>query len=591
VGLVRLALVALAALACARPAPPPAAPGAPLSRHSFYVGMRDGVRLAVDLVLPGPRRPGERLPAIVTITRYWRGTQGEEPPPGARFLAGHGYAVVLVDERGTGASFGQWRHPWSPESIEDAGELVDWIVAQPWSNGLVGATGVSYAGTTAQLLAATGRPAVRAVVPRYIELDVYADVAYPGGVFLEWLIGSWSQMIRALDLGQAPGAVRPVDGPDGPALRAAAIAEHRAAPVFDMRDAPFRDDRSARHGVTWDELSVHTRQAVIERSGAATYGWGSWLDGATADAAIRRFVTFAGPQRARIGAWSHGGGRHVSPYDRPDAEVMTPEAQAREELRFFDHHLRGRRWPGLEERTLFYYTLGEERWKQTATWPPPGLTPRRLHLAAGGRLNVLPPVAATGSDRYEVDFSATTGPRSRWHTELDGGEVAYRERAAAARQLLVYTSDPLDEDLEITGHPVALLFVRSTHEDGSFHVYLEEVAPDGAVTYLVEGQLRARDRRLASSAADEVLGPRHSHRRVDAAPLVPGELAELHVALYPISVCVSRGHRLRLAIAGADAGLFERVPARGDPVITLERTRAHPSHLELPVKPSRCRPS
>ena len=139
-----------------------------------------------------------------------------------------------------------------------------------------------------------------------------------------------------------------------------------------MAGADFRDERAAATGVAWDAFSVHRHRAAIERSGAAIYGWGSWLDGKTAGAAIRRFQTFENPQRAVIGAWSHGGALHVSPFVRRDSQVAGSEAQAMEQLRFFEHHLRGVVVPEMARRELVYFTLGSERWQRTARWPVHG---------------------------------------------------------------------------------------------------------------------------------------------------------------------------------------------------------------------------
>ena len=537
----------------ATPAPPPfvreharafghyAAYGGPTHpghrRMSRYVPMPDGVRLALDVILPDPLPAGERIPAILSVTPYGRSYEGADPGPREVFFATHGYAVVVADERGTGASFGVWRHPWTPESIADIGELVAWIAAQPWSNGRVGARGDSYVGTTAQLAAATGRPELRAVVPRFIETDVYADIAYPGGIYLEWVITTWTRLVRALTVGETPGMaspsrlVRPVDGPDGRDLRDRALAEHRGAPPFDMSGAVFRDDRAPGVGVSWDEFSVHTFRTAIERSGAAIYGWASWLDGKTAEAALRRFMTFGNPQRVVIGAWSHGGGLAVSPFARSDSEAVGPEAQALEELRFFEHHLRGRLAPDLDQAGIVYYTLGAERWRRSDRWPPPGFTSERWHLAAERRLDRASP-ERDGADEYAVDFRATTGPRSRWHTELDGGPVDYGDRAAADRALLTYTSDPLGDDMEITGDPEITLWLRSTAADGALHVYLETVDPRDVVRYIVEGGLRARDRKI-STAPYATSGVYHSHRRADAAPLPVGRGGRAAVRAVP----------------------------------------------------------
>ncbi len=560
--------------------------------RSVYVPMRDGVRIAIDEILPPAIAAGVRVPALLVTTRYWRAQRGRPPSETDLFFAGHGYAVIRADERGTGASFGRWRHPWSSEAIADYGELAGWITRQPWSNGRIGAIGTSYAGTTAQLLAVPNHPAVRAVVPKAIELDVYADVAFPGGVFLEWLIRGWTGLVESLDANRFPGApagsrgVKPVDEDTDGSLLARAVAEHASAPRFSaMEAAEFRDDRPASIGATWDDFSVHTFQKEIERSGVAIYGWGSWFDGLTADAVLRRFVTFRNPQRAVIGPWSHGAAHHVSPYLPPDTPVSpSVPAQRLEDLRFFGAHLKSEDAGAAGDRVLIYYTFGEEKWKRTAVWPPEGTTMRRAYLAPGGRLSPEAPPSTSGADVYRVDFSASTGKATRWHTELDGSDVVYPDRAEEDRRLLTYTSDPLPADLEITGHPSVTLWLTSTHSDGAFHAYLEDVQPDGRVTYLAEGHLRARARGLApDTTLDWRFGPRSSFRRRDARPLIPGRAARLSFFLSPISVLVGQGHRVRLAVAGHDDGLFARIPADGHPIVTILRDLAHPSTLDLPV--------
>src|SRR5258708_2892476 len=97
-------------------------------QRSLYLTMRDGVKIAVDIVLPKPLAADERLPAIMNMTRYWRSHQGDKP---GTWFPSHGYAHVLVDARGTGASFGIWRAPFSQDEIKDYGEVVNWIVKQP----------------------------------------------------------------------------------------------------------------------------------------------------------------------------------------------------------------------------------------------------------------------------------------------------------------------------------------------------------------------------------------------------------------------------------------------------------------------------
>ena len=166
-----------------------------------------------------------------------------------------------------------------------------------------------------------------------------------------------------------------------------------------------------------------------------------------------------------------------------------------------------------------------------------------------------------------------------------GRPVKYGDRRAEDEKLLHYTSAPLEADLEITGSPTVTLQVISTHTDGAFHVYLEDVAPDGRVTYLTEGLLRAIHRKVgdARTAPYVPLGVYHSLRKVDVQPLTPGEVAEISITLCPISVLISVGHRIRLAIAGHDAALKTRYPLDGIPELRFQRNSAQASYLQLPV--------
>src|SRR5262249_5144619 len=122
------------------------------------------------------------------------------------------------------------------------------------------------------------------------------------------------------------------------------------------------------------------------------------------------------------------------------------------------------------------------------------------------------------------------------------------------------------------------------HDDGALIAYLETVAPDGRVTMLTEGQLRLIHRRVSADPPPYPLfGPHHTFERKDAAPMAPGEIAEIRFALLPTSVRIPRGHCVRLAIAGHDRDSFARYPAEGTPVLDIHRSSALPSNLTLPI--------
>ena len=541
-------------------------------QRSLYLTMRDGVKIAVDVVLPKNLPAAERLPTIMNMTRYWRSRQGDQP---GGWFPSHGYARVMVDARGTGASFGIWRAPFSADEVKDYGEVVDWIVKQPWSNGKVGAFGNSYEGNTALWLATTMNPAVKAVVPRHFEFDEFAETPYPGGVLSDWMIKAWSEGNRQLDTN--PG-VRLVDADTDQSLYREAMK--RRGENIDVYAAAlktrFRDDRE--FGVSIDEISLHSYLPQIEKSGVAINSWGGWFDASTADAEIRSFLSLGNHHRAIVGPWNHGGSQNASPFQTPDSPRVM---QAYEWLRFFDHYLKGIDTGLDSEKRFYYFTIGEEKWKVTNTWPVAGTKMVRWYLDAGNTL--AKSASASGQDSYTIDFTATTGARNRWHTQV-GGQVVYADRANEDRKLLTYTSAPFDDDTEITGYPVIDLFVTSTASDGAFFVYLEEVDEKGVVTYLTEGVLRALHRKISTETPPyKMLVPYHSFKQKDALPLVPGQIAELKFGLQPISVMIRKGHRLRIAIAGADQDSFARIPAEGTPTITVARGGKDASWLELPV--------
>jgi putative CocE/NonD family hydrolase len=493
---------------------------------------------------------------------------------------------VSADVRGSGASFGTRAHPWSPEEIRDAGEIVDWIVTRPWSNGRVVAEGISYEGASAEFLLLNRRPAVAAVAPRFSLFDAYADVAFPGGVPQQWFLEAWSTAAQSLDRNRLPAfagflprllvrGVRPVG--DDRALLRSALRDHTGnVPMASVARGTFRDDRSPESGAGVKDMSPDARRAELLDAGVPAYSWSGWYDGACVMGAVRRHLSVPTPgSRLILGPWVHGGDFSASPTS-PGPSAFDAEAEL---LRFFDRSLRG-----LEVGApVVYYTQVEDRWKAAEAWPPPA-TARSWYLGGDRSLVADPPREAEAGDRYQVDYSAGTGRRSRWESVLIPAPVTYPDRAQADRKLLTYTSEPLAKPLEVTGHPQLLLFVASTATDGAFFGYLEDVGPEGAVTYVTEGMLRALHRKLAPGSSPlAALVPAHSYRRADALPLVPGEVAELRFGLLPTSYVFRAGHRIRLALAGADRDHFALIPPDAPPAWDVHRDAPHPSRVILPV--------
>jgi hypothetical protein len=582
--------------------------------------MKDGTLIAADVLLPADLPPGTKLPALMIMARYWRSMDLRMPSPPKRapigprenavdYFISRGFAVVVIDVRGAGASTGVNRFPWAPEEISDYGETAKWILDQPWNNGAVGAYGISYEGAAAQRLASLGIPGVKAVIPQEIEFDVYADVALPGGLFNKAFIKAWNDSNTDLDRGRPSSlfpwfarllikGVRPVDDDrrTGTVLRRALADHERNTDVFKaLEKIVYRDDCFGDTGARLDDFSIFAHSEEIEKSGVPMFSWGSWLDGASAEAALRNLNTYGNPQIVVIGAWKHEMTAHGSPYGKPGARPdPVKEERWAAMAGFFQRTLVAGRPP--TGNILYYYTLGEEAWKKADSFPPRNTVSEPWYLSPGRSLSPTPPgtsgedtgagtESGTGKDfdLYKVDFAASTGTKNRWHTQM-ARPLVYPDRRREDRKLLTYTSEPLDRNIEITGYPVAVLYVESNMRGGAFFVYLEDVDPAGKVRYITEGMLRGIHRKISDTDPPYKTGmPYHSCLRRDAADLPRGEYAELVLGLQPTSVLIRWGHRIRVALAGADMETFVRVPEEGNPVWKVSRTGPRASRLILPV--------
>lgn len=577
--------------------------------QAHYVTMPDGTPIALDVWLPADMADGATVPTIMETTRYWRAMNDKvgsrlmrllgEPNGTVALFNPAGYAVVLVDARGSGASGGKRPIEWSPAEVADMANVVDWIIAQPWSDGKVGGFGISYSGNTAELLSATGHPAIRAVAPHYADFDPYLQLAVPNGVLNRGIISEWGAFVSGLDhndtcvlVGGAgltctvvkalfADGVKPVG--DDMIVYQNALAEHESnINVFEaVTNAPFVDD--AWGDLTLGAVSPYSYQTEQEVAQVPSFFVVSWHDAGTVDGALNRFMTFDTPQQVVIAAVPHGGGSSTDPFLA--AETPNPYGGDQENedlLTFFDAHLKN---DSVLEREIRYYTLGANEWKRTTEWPPAGVEMQTFWFSAENQLTQTPPSDSTATDTYTVDFSATTGATTRWHTQIGGDTIAYPNRTEQADKLLTYTTDPVPEPVEITGNPIVTLYVASTSEDGAFHAYLESVAPDGTVTYITEGMLRGIQRNISTTTPPYIpTGPYHTFHRADAQPLIPNKVAEITFQLYATSVQIPAGHRIRVSLAGHDASVFERYPADGIPAWTVQRNTTYPSAIELPMK-------
>ncbi len=436
---------------------------------SYYVPAVNGNKLAVDVYFPGGAE-SKKLPALLEFTRYWRGAENPEtgaPIPSLRkrdslFLK-NDFILVKIDVRGTGASYGVRPGEYTPLEVQDAGFIVDWVISQPWSDGTIGAYGTSYSGTTAELLCATQRKAIKAVVLGWSDFDIYESPGRPYGMIASSFVKEWGEVVQWLDNNRTDilkMSVRRVND----TFPHDAVEAHKFNPdVFESLKIERYKDSKQTGSFSQKECSPIHWQKEISESHIPMLVLASWMDAGTAEGALLRFNNFSNPQKVVLMPTSHGGKSHASPY-LVSNEVVDPVPSSDEQLQwqldFFNHHLVRKNTAVDQWPNIYYYNFGEEKFKQSDTWPPVGENRLKYFLDENNRLSTTLPVNMDGFDEYMVDYEATTGSNNRWTTQMGKHIFNLHNRNSTDSLLLTYTSAPLEEDLQITGTPFVSLHLH-----------------------------------------------------------------------------------------------------------------------------------
>lgn len=569
-------------------------------RNSQYIEARDGTKLAADIFRPlrGGRLHSERLPVVWTPKRYQRASMqadgtlktalDTEWSPVSKALVQHGFVVVAVDRRGTGASFGTCNELSNRVDADDGYDVTEWLAAQPWSTAKVGMFGASYEGEMQLRVAASAPPHLKAIAPEVSPFDWY-NIVHTGGIHRS-SFKRFASFVRSLDLDEGNGAV---DADTDRQMLRAAIEEHKAndylAPMGQM---PFRDSR---HPVTgeqnWLERHGGTYAQGLSRSGVAVYHRVGWFAGVLEDQLAWFVNQTAGPRKMMIGPW---GGRGVPP---EAAHVWEAEV-----LRFFDYWLKDvengiMHEPAIHSSIPSSHVRAGTAWRGIDQWPLPNERRSEFFFHGGssdtvssvndGRLLPNVPTERMAGDDYRVRYDLSYGGTGgNLPTDPAGPNDAAVDHSSFDVQALTYTSDPVGTDVEITGHPAVKLWVSSTAKDGDFFVKLQDVAPNGTSTYIAEGCLRASHRKLARAPYDYFGQPWHSSNEHDCEDIEPGHPARLDIALTPVSYILRSGHRFRISVTGSEEAIAEPLAVDPAPVVTLHRDRLHGSSLTLPIIPA-----
>jgi uncharacterized protein len=278
----------------------------------------------------------------------------------------------------------------------------------------------------------------------------------------------------------------------------------------------------------------------------------SWVDGLTADSALTHYASHPNtPLEVIIGSNTHPGGLDGDPFSSVPFAEARPSARESfgDDIAFIQRVQAGE----AIGRSIRYVVLGTDDWETSDTWPPAGVVVQSLAL--GPAALAAEPPARAAELAYRVDPTTSTGLLNRWASQR-GTPIHYGDRRNAPGQLLSFDAAPVAVDTEIAGNPELCLTLTTDQTDGIVLAYLEDVAPDGRVTYLSEGELRLLHRKTTGAVCDPAPGTARSFERKDAAAVVPGTPMLLEIPFTATASLLRRGHRLRLSLAGADAGTF-----------------------------------
>jgi uncharacterized protein len=583
------------------------------------VPVRDGVKLALDRYLPG--RDGKAIagqhPTLLVRTPYNKsGVEAE-----ARWYAARGYAVVVNDVRGRYASEGEWR--MIVDDPSDGFDIISWVGQQPWCSGKVGTFGTSYVGGTQHALACTRPPHLACMIPvDSVSNTGIAGIRHSGAFELRFM--NWIFTIGA------PNARAALADPK---LRDALVENGKLMPQHLLR-LPIRPGttplkmvpeyerwlievmRRSDYDAYWKQPGHSVVDNVGRYADVPVYHVTGWYDSWCRQNTLnwQALVTSKkSPQMLIVGPWTHGGqGRNYAGEIEfpPEAALAFNEWR----LRWFDHWLKGIDNSVQKDAPVKLFVMGGGdgrkskdgrlrhggHWRDEKTFPleRSNFTPYYLH--AGGSLKPDRPTEPTAATTFRFDpndpvptiggnLSSVQGilepggfdQRCRKETIFAKDQLPLSER----RDVLVFQSDPLVGDLEVTGPLVVTLFVSSSAVDTDFTAKLIDVYPPNG-DYPLGFDL---------NIGDSIARMRYRNSLEKAELMKPGDVYKVQIHLYPTSNVFAKGHRIRLDISSSNFPRFDLNPNTGEPLqehrrmIPADNTVYHnamrASHILLPVIP------
>lgn len=514
--------------------------------ETSMVQMRDGIQLSTDVY----REPSRDKAPVVLMRTPYNKTRAKGS---AEKLAAAGYVVVIQDCRGANASEGALV-PYYSEG-QDGYDTIEWVTRQPWSNGRVGMMGGSYVGAV-QWQAAVEKPSgLVAIAPQATWSSFYRNL-YLGGAVRLSLIAKW-----AAGNGPKPVGAKPTDWNETLMhLPLSEVDDKIGWPIPWLEGFLTHPEPDG----YWTRLNLTPALPDLELPALHVVGYYDFFSRESVDnfkvmQEHARNPETRRQQRLVLGPWDHGsvGKSVVGEVDfGPEAIVDSAALQ----LDWFERFLK--QDPAAQSKpfpAVRYFSMGDNVWKESASWPPEGFSPTPFYLrssgkansrSGSGRLSKEPPSKDEAADQFRADpanpVPATPVTDKRPLHAAVWGPVD-QQSIEDREDVLVYSGEVLTEPLVFAGNPVVRLFVSTDTPDADWAVKLVSVRPDGFAQNLASGILRGRYRNsLTSPSAME-----------------PGKVYEIQVDLGPVAASVPAGHRLRVDICGSLFPLYDRNPNTG----------------------------
>jgi uncharacterized protein len=540
------------------------------------IPMRDGARLKADVFRP---KAGGRFPVIINLGAYqkdklWVPPADLEEAPNPHmnwetvnplWWVPRGYVAVRVDTRGSGKSPGR-TDPWSPSESIDFYDAIEWAGRQAWSSGRVGTSGVSYFAMTQWLVAGLKPPSLKAMIPWEGAADMYRDFGYHGGIFSFTFVVNWYNNHMAHHLLGKPQA----SAPD--AFATPWVWEY-------MR-------------YNLDSEWYHGRRARWENIDCPLYSAGNWSGmGLHLRGNTEGYLRAASKhKKLRIHA-----GTHYHPFYSAEGRL--------DQLRFFDHWLKGLDTGIMREPPVKLLIRkgghGNSEWRFENEWPIKRTRWTKFFLRPAARRSdeAVPGALVTDAPRKASSLSYTASGM----TKAGVASASWTSTALAGSLPTMgvsFATDPLEEDTEVTGPIVLVLWVASSTEDMDIFATVRNIATDGQDVFelgqqsqpvpVAKGWLRASHRKL-DPALSLPYRPYHAHTGREI--LDPGTPVRVDVEIWPTSMVFKKGHRIRLDIQPRDgigsAPYTHYAADYNSGTNTIFAGGARASYLLLPVIPRR----